>query len=218
MKRIHLRRRCRVELSLLLGSVLGLFPNAWAQSAINHSIAGESTAAGASAANSAAADADYVIGPGDVLAINVWRNPELSRTMPVRPDGRIAMPLIGEMSANGLTALQLRDRIREDLRPYVSHPEVNVVIQEIRSRSFNVVGKVGKPGSFDLNKPTKVLDALALAGGFQDFAKVTKIYVLRPPGNNARSQVLHFNYKQVIKGKQTEQNVQLQPGDTVVVP
>jgi polysaccharide export outer membrane protein len=137
--------------------------------------------------------------------------------MPVRPDGKISLPMLGELQAAGVTALQLQLQISEKLRDYVRNPQVNVIVQEIKSRTFNVVGKVGKPGAFELDKPTTVLDALAVAGGFQDFARVSKIYVLRR-GPNGSPTILPFNYKQVIKGKQADENVQLQSGDTVVVP
>lgn len=159
----------------------------------------------------------YLIGPGDLLAITVWKDPELSRTMPVRPDGRISLPLIGEVAASGLTAAGLQSAIIEKLVPFMSHPEVNVIVQEIRSRHFNIVGKVNKAGVYDLLKPTTVLDGLAQAGGFQDFARVTKIYVLRRAGDNS-TRMLPFNYKQVVKGRALDQNLQLEPGDTIVVP
>jgi polysaccharide biosynthesis/export protein len=161
--------------------------------------------------------ASYVIGPSDVLAITVWKDADLTKTMPVRPDGNISLPLIGDLRASGLTAMQLQDVITQKLKAYVTNPEVNVVVEEVKSRSFNIVGKVFKPGSYELAKPTTVLDAIALAGGFQDFAKVTKVYVLRR-GPDGSQKMLHFNYKQVIKGQALDQNVQLQPGDTVVAP
>ena len=160
---------------------------------------------------------DYVIGPEDVLAVSVWKEPDISRILPVRPDGRISLPLVGELQASGLTASKLQDIIAQKLKDYIENPQVNVIVQEVRSRSFNVVGKVLKPGSFDLAKPTAVLDAIALAGGLQDFAKVSKIYVLRrmPDGSQ---RMIPFNYKLVIKGKRLDENVELQSGDTVVVP
>lgn len=169
------------------------------------------------ATTSLVAQEGYVIGPGDVLAVNVWKDAELSKTMPVRPDGRISLPLTGEIQASGLTAAKLQDAITLKLRDYITNPEVNVIVQEIRSRSFNIVGKVAKPGSYDLAKPTTVLDAVALAGGFQDFAKVSKTYVLRRAADGSQK-MLPFDYKQVIKGRALDQNVQLQPGDTVVTP
>lgn len=159
----------------------------------------------------------YVIGPGDMLAVNVWKDPELSKTIPVRPDGHISLPLIGEVLASGLTAAQLQDSIVGKLTTYISHPEVSVSVQEIKSRKFNVVGRVMKSGEYDLTRPTTVLDGIALAGGFQDFARVKKIYILRPVAGGSPA-VLPFNYKKVIKGESPDQNVQLRPGDTIVVP
>ena len=93
---------------------------------------------------------EYVIGPEDVLAINVWKEPEISRSVPVRPDGKISLPLVGDLPASGLTTDKLRDNIAEKLKEYISNPEVIVIVQEVKSRSFNIVGKVGKPGSYDL--------------------------------------------------------------------
>ena len=160
---------------------------------------------------------DYVIGPEDVLAINVWKEPEISRSVPVRPDGKISLPLVGDLPASGLTTDKLRDNIAAKLKEYISNPEVIVIVQEVKSRSFNIVGKVGKPGSYDMAKPMTVLDAIAVAGGFQDFAKTGKVYVLRREADGSRK-MLPFNYKLVIKGRGLEQNVELQPGDTIVVP
>jgi polysaccharide biosynthesis/export protein len=160
---------------------------------------------------------EYVIGPEDVLAINVWKEPEISRSVPVRPDGKISLPLVGELPASGLTTDKLRDNIAAKLKEYISNPEVIVIVQEVKSRSFNIVGKVGKPGSYAMAKPMTVLDAIAVSGGFLDFAKTTKIYVLRREVDGSRK-MLPFNYKLVIKGRDLEHNVELQPGDTIVVP
>lgn len=159
----------------------------------------------------------YVIGAGDLLAINVWKETELTRTVLVRPDGRISLPLVGELQAGGRTAAQLQAEITDKLSSFISHPQVNVIVQEIKSRSFNVVGKVVKPGEFVLIRPTTVLDGVAQAGGFLEFAKTTKIYVLRRLSDGTTS-MLPFNYKKVIKGQGLEQNVLLLPGDTIVVP
>jgi len=169
------------------------------------------------APNSDGTSLSYVIGPGDVLAITVWKDSELSRTMPVRPDGRISMPVLGDLQASGLTASQLQSKICERLGDYIRNPQVNVIVSEIKSRTFNVVGRVQKAGSFELIKPTTVLDAIAAAGGFQEFARQTKIYVLRNEPDTP-TLMFPFNYKQVIKGRRSDENVQLRPGDTVVVP
>jgi len=160
---------------------------------------------------------DYIIGPSDVLAINVWKDVELSRTVPVRPDGKISLPLIGELQVSGLTALQVQRMVAERLKEYISNPEVTVIVQDVKSRTFVILGKVTKPGSYELGKPTTVLEAIAIAGGFLDFAKSNKIYIIRPTGNGL-SETLHFDYKRVIKGRNPEQNVELKSGDTIVVP
>lgn len=160
---------------------------------------------------------DYLIGPDDVLAVNVWKESEISEEVPVRPDGKVSLPLIGEVRASGLTPVQLQASIRSRLSTYLVNPTVTVMVKETRSHRFNVVGEVERPGSFVLGQPLRVLDALALAGGFRDFAKTSGIYVLRLHANGA-SQRFPFNYKQVISGRKLGQNIRLQAGDTVVVP
>lgn len=160
---------------------------------------------------------EFVIGTGDVLAINVWKETEVSRVVPVRSDGRISLPLVGEIQAGGRTPKQLETEISAKLKDYVSEPEVTVIVQEIKSQKFNVLGMVMKPGSYVLTNPTTILDAIAMAGGFRDFAKQKDIYVLRRSvdGNQAR---LPFNYKDVVKGHKSTQNIALQSNDTIVVP
>ena len=162
-------------------------------------------------------DDSYVIGASDVLAINVWKEPDVSRVIPVRSDGRISLPLAGELQAAGETPKQLEQEISKRLASYISEPEVTVIVQESKSRRINILGMVAKPGSYLLANSMTVLDAIAIAGGFKDFAKQKNIYVLRQGSNGAQTR-LPFNYKDVIKGKNTNQNVQLEPGDTVVVP
>ena len=165
----------------------------------------------------ATSKSDYVIGPGDLLSVNVMNEPEVTGKVPVRPDGMITVPLIGDVQASGLTPDRLQASITKKLTDYVKDPSVTVVVEEMNSRQFNVLGKVQHPGAFPLNKPTRVMDALALAGGFNDFAKKNKIYVLRTnaSGNAVR---LPFNYKKVAAGEDDSENVQLQAGDTVIVP
>ena len=177
--------------------------------------------AGGSEAPAKVADAQanggYIIGPEDILAINVWKEPDISRSVPVRSDGAISLPLVGEIEAGGKTTVQLEQEITVKLRTYISEPVVAVMVQEMRSKRFNVLGQVAKPGSYLLTSNTTVLDAIALAGGFRDFAKQKSIYVLRknPDGSETR---LPFNYKDAVKGKNVEQNVKLLPRDSVVVP
>lgn len=160
---------------------------------------------------------DYVIGPGDVLSINVMNEPDVTGKVPVRPDGMITVPLIGEIQASGLTPDKLQNTITTKLTDYVKQPAVTVVVEEMNSRQFNVMGKVQHPGSFALNKPTRVLDALALAGGFNEFAKTSKVYVLRTSASGATTK-LPFNYKKVSAGGDDQDNIQLQAGDTIIVP
>jgi polysaccharide biosynthesis/export protein len=162
-------------------------------------------------------DDDYLIGPEDVLSINVWKEPEISRTIPVRLDGRISLPLAGEVQAAGRTPHQLEQELTAKLKNYISEPEVSVMVQQIRSKRFNVLGQVVRPGSYLLTNSTTVLDAIAMAGGFRDFAKQKSIYVLRRNSDGTETR-LPFNYKDVVKGKHTEENVKLLPRDTVVIP
>jgi len=159
----------------------------------------------------------YLIGDDDILEINVWKEPELSKTIPVRSDGKISLPLVGELQAAAKTPVQLEDEITNRLRNFITEPAVTVMVQKINSLKFNVMGEVIKPGSYSLTTTTTVVDAIATAGGFRDFAKKKSIYVLHqnPDGTEAR---LSFNYTEFIKGKNPRQNVRLQPGDTVVIP
>jgi polysaccharide export outer membrane protein len=162
-------------------------------------------------------DNTYVIGADDVLAISVWKEPEVSRSVPVRSDGKISLPLVGELQAAGQTPRQLEDGIKQRLQNFISEPEVTVIVTDSKSRKVNILGMVARPGAYLLTSATSVLDSIAMAGGFKDFAKRKSIYVLRhaPDGTQQR---IPFNYKDVIKGKSPEQNIRLQAGDTVVVP
>jgi polysaccharide biosynthesis/export protein len=162
-------------------------------------------------------DRDYVIGPGDLLTVSVWKEPDVSRVVPVRSDGRISIPLAGEVQASGTTPKELELEIATRLKTYIDDPEVTVIVQEIRSAKFNILGQVAKPGTYLLTDSTTVLDAIAMAGGFRDFAKQKSIYVLRSKPDGTR-EMLPFNYKQVIKGRPRSENVKLQAHDTVVVP
>jgi polysaccharide export outer membrane protein len=175
-----------------------------------------------SSATSSATSADkphddsFVIGNDDVLAINVWKEPDISRSIPVRSDGKISLPLVGEVQAAGLTPLKLEKDIADKLKNYISEPEVTVMVQQVNSQKFNILGQVTKPGSYVIANSPTVLDAIALAGGFRDFAKKKSIYVLRRSASGESR--LPFNYKDVSQGKSMEQNVKLQPGDTIIVP
>ena len=160
---------------------------------------------------------DYVIGVDDILAINVWKEPDLSRTAPVRPDGKVTLPLVGDIQAAGKTPQNLQHELQESLASYVAVPEVAVIVQEVRSLKFNIIGEVAKPGSYPLGESMTVLDAIAQAGGLGVYAKSNGIYVLRlrPDGSSVK---LPFHYKQVLKGTNLSQNLKLQSHDTIVVP
>jgi polysaccharide biosynthesis/export protein len=201
----------------LLMAVLAVTPLSAPVMAFQVPAAEKSIADVAHAAGAKGHDSSYIIGNSDVLAITVWKEPEISRSIPVRPDGKISLPLVGELQATGRTPLQLEQDISGKLKSYITNPDVTVIVQEINSEKFNILGRVGRPGSYPLTASTTVLDALALAGGFQDFAKQKGVYILRRTSGGGQTK-LDFNYKDVIKGKHTEQNVRLQPGDTVIVP
>jgi polysaccharide biosynthesis/export protein len=160
---------------------------------------------------------DYVIGVDDILAINVWKEPDLSRTLPVRPDGKITLPLLGDVQAAGKTPNKLQHELHDSLAVFVAVPEVAVIVQEVKSLKFNIVGQVARPGSYSLSESVTVLDAIAQAGGLGIYAKGNGIYVLRLRADGSSVQ-LPFRYGQVLKGKNLLQNVKLQPHDTVVVP
>jgi polysaccharide export outer membrane protein len=174
----------------------------------------EKSGQGSRAAHS---DSSYLIGANDVLAINVWKEPDISRSVPVRSDGKISLPLVGELQAGGQTPQQLEQEITKRLQSYISEPEVTVIVTDSKSQKVNILGMVSRPGAYLLTSSTTVLDAIAMAGGFKDFAKQKSVYVLRQ-GPDGTQQRLLFNYKEVIKGKNPEQNIRLQAGDTVVVP
>jgi polysaccharide biosynthesis/export protein len=159
----------------------------------------------------------YVIGAEDVISVYVWKEPDMSKSVPVRPDGMISLPLIGEVKAAGYTPVQLQDVLADTMKKYVSEPQVTVVVEKIGSLNFNIVGEVNHPGYFPLTRRMTVLDAIAMAGGFKDFAKSKKVYVLRTSANGTEER-LPFNYKEVIKGQNMQQNIELQPRDTIVVP
>ena len=161
-------------------------------------------------------DATFIIGNDDVLAINVWKEPDISRSIPVRSDGKISLPLVGEVQAAGQTPAALEKDIASKLKNYISEPEVTVMVQQVNSQKFNILGQVVRPGAYVIANSPTVLDAIALAGGFRDFAKQKSIYVLRQgPDGETR---LPFNYKDVVQGKNMSQNIKLQPRDTIIVP
>lgn len=164
----------------------------------------------------ATTDPSYVIGPEDVLDISVWKEPDVSRVVPVRPDGRISLPLINDVVAAGMSPQQLASSVTDKLRKYLNEPQVTVIVTQINSQRVFVVGEVLRAGAFPLIPGMTVLQALSSAGGFTTFADVKKIHVMRL--QNGKHVELPFNYRDVLKGDNPEQNIKLEPGDTVVVP
>ena len=158
---------------------------------------------------------DYVIGADDTLHISVWKEPDLSETLPVRPDGKISMPLLNDITAAGLTPLQLKDSITGKLKKYIDDPRVTIVVTGMASRRIFVTGEVVHSGPMPLLPHMTMLQALAEAG-FNQFSNLKGIYLLRT--ENGKQEKFPFNYKQVVKGDHPEENIQLKPGDTVVVP
>jgi polysaccharide biosynthesis/export protein len=159
----------------------------------------------------------FIIGNDDMLAISVWKEPDLTKSVPVRSDGKISLPLVGEVQATGRTPLQLEQDIAAKLQSYITAPQVTVIVEQINSKKFNILGEVGKPGSYSLSTSPTVVDAIATAGGLRDFAKKSGIYILRQTADGKETKI-PFNYKDFLKGKHIEQNIKLEPRDTIIVP
>lgn len=161
-------------------------------------------------------DPNYVIGPEDELIISVWREPDISRTVPVRPDGKISLSLLNDVQATGRTPMQLGSDITERLKGFIADPQVTVIVARINSQRIFVVGEVNRTGSYTLVPNMTAVDAISSAGGFTPFAKKTKIRILRKENGVMTS--ISFNYKEVVKKNHNEKDVQLRPGDRIVVP
>lgn len=159
---------------------------------------------------------EYRIGPEDLLAISVWKNEAMSRIVPVRPDGMISLPLLDDIKAAGLTPMQLREVLAQRLAEYVPSPSVSVIVNEVRSFKVSVIGEVSKPARYELKSRTTLLDVLAMAGGFNQYAARTRIIVLRQDGDKRVR--LTFNYNRVVSGEGSDDNLYLQPNDIVLVP
>jgi polysaccharide biosynthesis/export protein len=168
------------------------------------------------ATSALAQDPNYTVKPGDVLAISVWKEPDLQKSTLVRPDGSFSFPLVGEVDAKGKTVADLNRTMSQRLTKYISDPVVTVSIQEIKGNKVYVIGQVNRPGEFIMNPSVDVMQALSMAGGMTPFAQVGDIVVLRrtPTGKQA----LQFRYNDVVKGRKMDQNIDLQAGDVVVVP
>jgi polysaccharide export outer membrane protein len=159
---------------------------------------------------------EYRIGPEDLLAISVWKNEAMSRVVTVRPDGMISLPLLDDVKAAGLTPMQLRDLLAHKLAEYVPSPSVSVIVNEVRSFKVSVIGEVVRPARYELKSRTSVLDVLALAGGFNQFAARTRIVILRQDG--PKRVRIPFNYNRVMSGDGDEESLYLRPGDIILVP
>ncbi len=157
-------------------------------------------------------DPAYKLGPDDVIMVHVWREPDLSTSQAIRPDGKITMPVIKEVDAGGLTPSQLAERISKALSEYVKNPQVVVAVQAVRSKRYYLSGEISRPGAYPLAAPVTVFEALTMAGGFREFANTKKITIIRG------TQRFRFNFKEVVKGKNLGQNIQLQNGDQIIVP
>ena len=173
-------------------------------------------AAAAAVAPSVAVPSEYIIGADDVMSVVFWRDKELSADVTVRPDGKISLPLLNEIQAAGLTPAQLKDRIAEEAKKYVEDPTVTVEVKAINSRKVFITGEVNKKGAYPITGSMTVLQLISIAGGLGDYAKSEKITIVRNDGG--KQVAFKFNYKQVINSQKLAQNIELKPGDTVVVP
>jgi polysaccharide biosynthesis/export protein len=209
-------RNVAINVALLLG--MGLLASAMAAQSRS---AGKSDAGNSAntqtekPAAQASEGSDYVIGADDTLHISVWKETDLTETLPVRPDGKISMPLLGDVVAAGMTPTELGNSIREKLKKYIADPRVTVVVTAMASRRIFVTGEVTHTGAMPLLPHMTMLQALS-AAGFTQFANTKGIYLLRTEGG--KQVKLSFNYKEVVKGLHPEANIELKPGDTVVVP
>lgn len=157
----------------------------------------------------------YILGPGDILDISVWKNDALTKLVPVLPDGYVSFPLVGEIKAAGRTLAQFQNALKEKLIQYIPQPSLSVIVQKVNMKIY-VIGKVNHPGMFGLNTNIKVLQALTMAGGLNPFAKRDEIKILRKSGNNTR--IYTFNYDDVSSGRNLEQDIEIVRGDVIVVP
>jgi len=208
----------RTKLWVVAGLMAAALPVQAQQQDDNKKKSSEANAAATEAApkKPATDDPNYVIGPQDVLDISVWKEPELTRPVPVRPDGRISMPLLNDVQAAGKTPLQLAADITAGLKKFVTDPQVTVIVTTINSQRVFILGEVNRAGAYPLLPNMTVLQALSSAGGFTIYANLKKIYLLRVEDGK---QIKHpFNYKDVLAGKAADQNIFVKAGDTIVVP
>jgi polysaccharide export outer membrane protein len=208
----------RLQVWMIFSLIAVVMPAQAQQAAHDKQPAAQSAAEDTSAASSKAAtqDPNYIIGAQDVLDISVWKEPEVSRVVPVRPDGKISLPLLNDVQAAGWTPSQLAAQLTVSLKKYVTSPQVTVIVATINSQRVYIIGEVLRPGAFPMLPGMNVLQGLSSAGGFTQFAKTKSIYVLRM--ENGKQQKYPVNYKEVVSGKHPDQDILLKAGDTIVVP
>jgi len=203
---------------MILSLIAAAVPVQAQQAASDKPPAAQAAAADSNAAAQKAAtqDPNYIIGAQDVLDVSVWKEQDVSRVVPVRPDGKISLPLLNDVQAAGLTPSQLAAQITVALKKYVTSPQVTVIVTTINSQRIYIIGEVARPGAFPMLPGMNVLQGLSSAGGFTQFAKTKGIYVLRM--EDGKQQKYPVNYKEVVSGKHPEQDILLKAGDTIVVP
>jgi polysaccharide export outer membrane protein len=200
--------------ALFVMSAVILLSPGWARAQTPNGATVPALDASRTPSKTAPAAADYRLMPGDKLRVEVYKDSQLSQSLQVRPDGKITLPLAGDISAAGRTPLELRDGIVDSLKAYISNPVVTVIVVETMPKTVYVVGEVNSPGPHPMSGPTTVLQALAMAGGFKDFAKKGDIVIRRPTATGATD--IRFNYKEALKGE--TKPLLLQHGDTIIVP
>jgi len=210
---MYKRLRFWAALALFVAAVA---PLARAESARVPAAQGNLNAAQAGSQKVPAQDPNYVIGAQDVLDVSVWKEPELTRSVPVRPDGKISLPLLNDVQAAGLTPTALAAQLTTSLKKFVTDPQVTVIVTQINSQRIYILGEVNRAGAYPLIPGMTVLQGLSSAGGFTQFANLKKIYMFRM--ESGKQVKYPFNYKDVVGGKHPEENVALQAGDTIVVP
>ena len=174
------------------------------------------SAAAPNAPKGVAVPTDYVIGPDDQLSVLFWRDKDMSADVTVRPDGKITLPLLNDIQAAGLSPDQLREKVTAEAKRYVEDPQPSIVVKQINSRKVFITGQVAKPGPYQIMAPTTVLQLISMAGGLTEYAHGKKISIMRT--ENGRQIAYHFNYNDIAAGKNMRQNIELKPGDTIVVP
>jgi polysaccharide export outer membrane protein len=204
--------------SLLLGVSISSATAQSTSSQVQGVASGQQRSSDAAEKSSLIVTSDYTIGPEDVLEITIWRNTDLSKVVAVRPDGRISLPLIGDVGAAGRTAAQLANAIAEKLREFKENPQVSIVVKEVNSYAIYVLGEVTKPGKYPLKSKTTLLQAITLASGFTPAAARNKIVVFRFGEQGGKDTKIKASYDDIIMRDESLQNIQLTPGDTIVVP